>query len=89
MYEREDLLCQDPEEAEVAEVLVEAPVAEVAEEDSTAVLTAEDLTVDIITMDWLCENILGKIPSLDDFLPQARQIVRLQGIGSREQQWKQ
>ena len=45
--------------------------------------------VDIITMDWLCENILGKIPSLEDFLPQARQIVRLQGIGSREQQWKQ
>lgn len=46
-------------------------------------------SVDIITMDWLCENIAGKIPSLDEFLPQARQIVRLQGIGSREQQWKQ
>lgn len=45
--------------------------------------------VEIITMDWLCENIMGRIPTLDDFSPQARHIVRLQGIGSREQQWRQ
>ncbi len=44
--------------------------------------------VEIITMDWLCENISGKIPSSDDFPEGSRQIVRLQGIGSREQQWK-
>lgn len=45
--------------------------------------------VEIITMDWLCENIVGSIPSLDDLVPEAHQIVYLQGIGSQEQQWKQ
>ena len=54
------------------------------------VKTGQQLTpVDIITMDWLCENINGTIPSLEDLVPESRQIVRLQGIGSQEQQWKQ
>jgi len=44
--------------------------------------------VEIITMDWLYENINGHIPTVDQILPEARQIVRLQGIGSQEQQWK-
>ena len=43
--------------------------------------------VEIITMDWLNENIHGHIPSLDELDPASRPLVRLQGIGSREQQW--
>ncbi len=43
--------------------------------------------VDIITMDWLNENVVGHIPSLDEIRPELRSLVRLQGIGSREQQW--
>jgi basic membrane lipoprotein Med (substrate-binding protein (PBP1-ABC) superfamily) len=45
--------------------------------------------VEIITMDWLCENISGNIPRPEDFPPHLQQIVRLQGIGSYEQQWQQ
>ena len=43
--------------------------------------------IDIITMDWLCENVRGHIPTLDELIPSARPMVRLQGVGSREQQW--
>ena len=44
--------------------------------------------VEIITMDWLNENIIGRIPTLDEIVPAARDVVRLQGIGSCEQQWR-
>lgn len=61
-----------------------------SQDGTLQVAAKQQLTpIDIITMDWLCENITGTIPSLEDFLPESRQIVRLQGIGSREQQWKQ
>ncbi|MBP3700605.1 MAG: BMP family ABC transporter substrate-binding protein, partial [Lachnospiraceae bacterium] len=43
--------------------------------------------VEIITMDWLNENVVGHIPSLDEIRPETRPLVRLQGIGSRELQW--
>ena len=45
--------------------------------------------VEIITMDWLCENISGSIPRPEDFPSHLQQIVQLQGIGSYEQQWQQ
>ena len=45
--------------------------------------------VEIITMDWLCENISGSIPRPEDFPPHLQQIVQLQGFGSYEQQWQQ
>ncbi len=43
--------------------------------------------VDIITMDWLNENVNGHIPALNEMVPSARPMVRLQGVGTREQQW--
>ena len=35
---------------------------------------------EIITMDWLCDNVLGTIPDLAQLKPEAHPIVRLQGI---------
>lgn len=43
--------------------------------------------VEIITMDWLNENVRGHIPSLEELDPATRPLVRLQGIGTQEQQW--
>ena len=35
---------------------------------------------EILNMDYLVENVEGKIPQFDELLPIARPIVRLQGI---------
>ncbi len=35
---------------------------------------------DIITMDWLAENVVGKIPELDELTDDARALVEFQGI---------
>lgn len=35
---------------------------------------------DIMHMDWLLDNIVGKIPAYDDFSPDAKRVVRLHGI---------
>lgn len=35
---------------------------------------------EIITMDWLAENVIGKIPELDELTDEARTLVELQGI---------
>ena len=34
----------------------------------------------IVTMDWLCDNVIGAIPDLDQLRPEAHPLVRLQGI---------
>jgi len=34
----------------------------------------------ILSMDWLCEYVDGTIPGWDQLLPQARSVVRLQGV---------
>ena len=34
----------------------------------------------IIKMDWLAENVVGAIPSLDDLTDEAKPIVLLQGV---------
>ena len=31
-------------------------------------------------MDWLCENVIGRIPGFDDLLPMSQNMVRLLGI---------
>ena len=31
-------------------------------------------------MDWLCDNVIGEIPEFEQILPEARDIVRMQGI---------
>ena len=35
---------------------------------------------EIITMDWLVENVIGKIPELDELTKDARELVEFQGI---------
>lgn len=35
---------------------------------------------EIITMDWLAENVVGKIPELDELTDEAQTLVKLQGI---------
>lgn len=35
---------------------------------------------EIITMDWLADNIVGFIPTMDDLVEDARQIVQVQGV---------
>ena len=41
----------------------------------------EEMNVDdIIMMDWLCENVIGKIPSKDELRERARPIVEMKGV---------
>ena len=35
---------------------------------------------EILNMDWLCDNVIGEIPAFDRIIPEAREIVRMQGI---------
>lgn len=49
-------------------------------------LSAEE----IITMDWLAENVVGEIPGFEELIQEAQTLVRLQGvkvdeIGGREE----
>ena len=44
--------------------------------DGNRPLTPEE----IMTMDWLCDNVDGEIPTFDQIIPRARDTVRLLGI---------
>ena len=44
--------------------------------DGTRSFTPEEL----LTMDWLCENVIGEIPTFDQILPMSQSIVRELGI---------
>jgi len=35
---------------------------------------------ELMKMDWLCENVIGAIPEIDDVIPEAREMVSLLGI---------
>ena len=35
---------------------------------------------EIITMDWLAENVVGRIPEYDELTEEARELVQLQGV---------
>ena len=35
---------------------------------------------EIITMNWLAENVVGRIPDFDELTPEAQSLVRLQGV---------
>ncbi len=39
-------------------------------------ITAEE----IITMDWLADNVVGMIPTMDDLVEEARKVVQIQGV---------
>lgn len=36
---------------------------------------------EIITMDWLAENVIGRIPKMEDLVDQAKPVVTTQGLG--------
>ena len=44
--------------------------------DGSHIFTPEE----ILNMDWLCENVCGKIPSFDELMPMSQPLVRLLGI---------
>ena len=44
--------------------------------DAKRTFTPEQL----IRMDWLCENVIGSIPSFEELLPHAQPLVRELGI---------
>ena len=39
-------------------------------------ITAEE----IVTMDWLADNIIGTIPTMNDLVEEARPVVEVQGV---------
>lgn len=44
-----------------------------------------DLTPEeIIHMDWLAENVVGKIPRMDDLIEQAKSLVQIQGVNKQD-----
>ena len=44
--------------------------------DGSRALSPEE----IMNMDWLCDNVDGRIPAFEELLPGARELVRLLGI---------
>lgn len=44
--------------------------------DETTILKPEE----IITMNWLSENVIGNIPTIDDLRPEAQSVVELRGL---------
>jgi hypothetical protein len=46
------------------------------DDDTTSGIDAER----IVTMDWLADNIIGTIPSIDEIQEDAQPVVQLQGI---------
>ena len=41
-------------------------------------------SMDVITMDWLSENIVGEIPSKDALTAEAREAVNISGVKDKE-----
>lgn len=50
-------------------------------EDTTIGISSEE----IVTMDWLADNIIGSIPVMDDLVDDAKPIVQLQGVPKAKQ----
>lgn len=44
---------------------------------------------EIVTMDWLCDNIIGSIPTMDEISDEAKSIVELQGVSKAKQTTKE
>ena len=41
---------------------------------------------EILTMDWLAENVDGAIPAFDDLIDEAKPMVRLQGVRKEDRE---
>ncbi len=52
----------------------------VVQKDADKIMSPEE----IITMDWLAENVVGYIPKMDDLIEHAKPVVSLQGIDKPE-----
>lgn len=39
---------------------------------------------EIITMNWLCENIIGRIPAIEELMEEARKVVKLRGTNKED-----
>lgn len=50
------------------------------QKDADKIMSPEE----IITMDWLAENVIGFIPKMDDLIEKAKPVVKLQGIDKQE-----
>lgn len=59
---------------------------EMLSQDGTVMNKAEQtiLPKEIITMDWLAENVVGSIPSILDLTEEARAVTKMQGLSSLE-----
>ena len=44
--------------------------------------------VELMQMDWLCENVVGSFPAYDEILPVSRPMVDLLGVGIRKEDTK-
>lgn len=44
--------------------------------DGTAKFTSEQ----ILRMDWLCDNVIGSIPTVEEIMPESRKMVQELGI---------
>lgn len=44
---------------------------------------------EIVTMDWLCDNIIDSIPTMDEISDEAKSIVELQGVSKAKQTTKE
>ena len=38
--------------------------------------------MELLKMDWLCENVVGEFPAYEDLLPDAKNLVDLMGLRS-------
>ena len=52
----------------------------IVQKNAAAVMDPEE----IITMDWLAENVIGYIPKMEDLIEKAKPVVMLQGIDNPE-----
>jgi len=39
---------------------------------------------EIITMDWLADNVEGRLPDFDELIDEAKPLVKLQGVGKEK-----
>ena len=55
-------------------------------QDGTLVNKSDEIILpkDIITMDWLLDNVVGSIPAITDLTEEAQAVARMQGVGKTQ-----
>ena len=56
-------------------------------QDGTVMNTADQVIApkDIITMDWLLDNVVGSIPKISDLTENAQAVARMQGLDKTQE----